>query len=69
MVRTFLPLPVAITDVAEIMQTALLAMALFALGAAVQLVPLLRTGWRALLVALMSWTLIATLAWVAVQIG
>ena len=69
MVRTFLPIPVALTDVADIVQTVLLAMALFALGAAVQLVPLLRTGWRALLVALMSWTLIATLAWVAVQIG
>ena len=69
MLSTFLPLPVALTDVAGVIQTVVLAMALFALGAAVQLAPLLRTGWRALLVALMSWTLIATLAWVAVQIG
>jgi len=69
LVRTLLPLPVALTDGADTIQTVLLAMALFALGAAVQLGQLLRTGWRALLVALLSWTLIATLAWVAVQLG
>jgi len=69
LVRTLVPLPVALIDGADTMQTVLLAMALFALGAAVQLSQLLRTGWRALLVALLSWTLIATLAWVAVQLG
>jgi uncharacterized membrane protein YadS len=67
--RTLLPLPDALTDGADVLQTALLAMALFALGSAVQLGQLLRTGWRALLVALLSWTLIATLAWIAVQLG
>lgn len=39
------------------------------LGAAVRLGPLLRTGWRALLVALLSWALVATLAWAAVQVA
>lgn len=69
LIRTAIPLPITITDGADIIQTALLAMALFGLGTAVRLGPLLRTGWRALLVALLSWTLIAALAWVAVQLG
>jgi uncharacterized integral membrane protein (TIGR00698 family) len=69
LIRTFVPLPSAITEGADALQTALLAMALFGLGTAVRLGLLLRTGWRALLVALLSWTLIATLAWAAVQLG
>lgn len=69
LMRTFVPLSSGVVDGADTLQTALLAMALFALGAAVQLGPLLRTGWRALIVALLSWGLIATLAWGAVQLG
>ena len=69
LLRTLLPLPVALTDGADTIQTALLAMALFGLGTAVHLGQLVRTGWRALSVALLSWTLIAALAWVAVQLG
>lgn len=69
LIRTFLPLPSALTSGADTVQTALLAMALFGLGTAVRLGSLLRTGWRALLVALLSWTLIAALAWGAVQLG
>ncbi|MDJ0349936.1 putative sulfate exporter family transporter [Cryobacterium sp. PH29-G1] len=69
LVRTLVPLPIAVTDGADTVQTVLLAMALFALGTAVRLGPLVRTGWRALLVALLSWTLIASLAWGAVQLG
>ncbi len=69
LLRTLLPLPVALTDGADTVQTALLAMALFALGTAVQLGPLVRTGWRALSVAVLSWSLIAALAWAAVQLG
>lgn len=69
LVRTFVPLPEAVTDTADIIQTALLAMALFGLGTAVRLGQLVQTGWRALLVALLSWTLIAALGWGAVQLG
>jgi len=69
LVRTFVPLPVAVTAGADTVQTAFLAMALFGLGTRVRLGRLVRTGWRALLVAMLSWTLIAALAWVAVQIA
>lgn len=69
LVRTFLPLPVAVTSGADTLQTAFLAMALFGLGTTVRLGRLVRTGGRALLVGLLSWALIATLAWAAVQIG
>lgn len=67
LVRTALPLPDTLLDSADTAQTALLAMALFGLGAAVRLGELLRTGGRALAVGLLSWTLIAALAFGAVQ--
>lgn len=69
LLRSFTEIPDAVLGAADTVQTALLAMALFGLGAAVRLGPLLRTGWRALLVALLSWALVATLAWGAVQLG
>lgn len=69
LLRTFTEIPDAVLVAADTVQTALLAMALFGLGAAVRLGPLLRTGWRALLVALLSWALVAVLAWGAVQLG
>ena len=69
LVRTLVPLPVAVLETADLLQTALLAMALFALGAAVNLGTLLRTGGRALAVGLLSWTLIAALAFGAVQLS
>lgn len=69
LVRSFVPLPGALLAGADTVQTALLAMALFALGASVRLGPLLRTGWRALVVGLLSWTLIAALALAAVQLA
>ncbi|HEY9497448.1 MAG TPA: putative sulfate exporter family transporter, partial [Terrimesophilobacter sp.] len=65
--RTFVPLPGGVLDVADIAQTALLGMALFGLGTAVRLKTLVRTGWRALIVALLSWFTIAALAYGAVQ--
>jgi uncharacterized integral membrane protein (TIGR00698 family) len=68
LVRTFLPLPPVVLDAADTLQTALLAMALFGLGAAVRLVTLVRTGWRALAVGLLSWAIIAVLALGAVQL-
>ena len=63
------PLPAPVLSAADTAQTALLAMALFGLGSAVRLVTLLRTGWRALLVGLLSWALVAALAFGAVQLG
>ena len=69
LVRTLVPLPDVMLDAADLLQTAFLAMALFALGAAVNLGTLLRTGGRALSVGLLSWTLIAALAFGAVQLS
>ena len=68
LVRTFVPLPEAVVDGADALQTYLLATALFGLGAAVNVAALVRTGGRALAVGLLSWTLIATLAFAAVQL-
>lgn len=67
-VRTLVPLPPMVLAGADAVQTAVLAMALFALGASVRFIPLLRTGWKALLVGLLSWILIAALAYAAVQV-
>lgn len=69
LVRTVVPLPEQVLVGADLVQTALLAMALFALGAAVNLGTLLRTGGRALAVGLLSWALIAALAFGAVQLS
>jgi uncharacterized integral membrane protein (TIGR00698 family) len=69
LVRTLIPLPGSVLDYADLVQTALLAMALFALGAAVNLTTLLRAGGRALAVGLLSWTLIAALAFGAVHLS
>jgi uncharacterized integral membrane protein (TIGR00698 family) len=69
LVRTLVPLPELVLDIAEVAQTAFLAMALFALGSAVKLGVLMRTGGRALAVGLLSWALIAVLALGAVAIS
>ncbi|MGY4857551.1 YeiH family protein [Cryobacterium sp. AP23] len=69
LVRTLVPLPDAVLDAADLVQTILLAMALFGLGTAVRLGSLLRTGGRALGVGLASWLLIAVLALGAVLIS
>ncbi|TFD91434.1 YeiH family protein [Cryobacterium serini] len=69
LVRTLIPLPVPVLDAAEVLQTGLLAMALFALGTAVNLSTLLRTGGRPLAVGLLSWVLIAALALGAVHLS
>lgn len=66
LVRTFLPVPDVVLAAADGVQTILLAMALFALGAGVNLRRLLTTGWRALAVGLLAWLLIAVLALLAV---
>ncbi len=69
LVRSFVPLPAFVLAGAETAQTAVLAMALFGLGSAVRLGTLVRTGWRALVVGLLSWALIAALAFGAVQLA
>ncbi|RNE63741.1 YeiH family protein [Cryobacterium tepidiphilum] len=69
LVRTLVPLSEPVLQAADVVQTALLAMALFGLGSAVRLATLVRTGWRALVVGLLSWALIAMLALGAVQLS
>ena len=69
LVRTFIPLPPAVLNGADTLQTILLAMALFGLGSAVRLRTLVGTGWRALIVGLLSWVLIAALALGAVELS
>jgi uncharacterized integral membrane protein (TIGR00698 family) len=68
LVRTVVPLPDGVLDVADIVQTALLATALFALGTGIRLRELARTGWKALVVGLGSWIFIAVLSVVAVWV-
>lgn len=69
LVKTFVPLPLPILNDADTVQTCLLAMALFGLGSAVRLRTLIGTGWRALVVGLLSWVLIAALGIGAVYIS
>ncbi|AZI58233.1 putative sulfate exporter family transporter [Nakamurella antarctica] len=69
LIRTFIPLPELALHIADAVQTALLAMALFGLGTAVRLKQLVTTGWRALAVGMLSWLLIAVLALGAVALG
>ena len=69
LVRTLFSLPEPVLDAAEVLQTGLLAMALFALGTAVNLATLMRTGGRPLAVGLLSWVLIAALALGAVHLS
>lgn len=69
LLRSFLPIPGPALEAANVVQTALLAMALFALGTGVRLRRLLRTGWRAVVVGLASWVLIAGLALLAVRLS
>ncbi|MBM7831460.1 putative integral membrane protein (TIGR00698 family) [Agromyces cerinus] len=69
LLNTFVPLPEWLLSGADTLQTALLAMALFALGASIRLGELASTGWRALVVGLTSWVLVAGLAYGAVLLG
>lgn len=67
--NTVVPLPEWVLVAADQLQTALLATALFALGASIRLAELVSTGWRSLVVGLTSWALIAALAYGAVLLG
>jgi uncharacterized membrane protein YadS len=68
LVRTFIPLTPELPAVADVVQTALLATALFALGTGIRFTELARTGWKALIVGLGSWVFIAALSVVAVWV-
>ena len=68
LVRTLVPLPEEVLEVADVLQTALLATALFALGTGIRFAELARTGWKALIVGLGSWVFIAALSVVAVWV-
>ncbi len=58
LVRSFVPLPDAVLSVADIVQSALLACALFGIGASLRLERLARSGARALGAGLVSWAAI-----------
>ncbi|WP_291037025.1 putative sulfate exporter family transporter [Herbiconiux sp.] len=57
-----------ILETADVLQTALFGLALFALGTGIRFAQLARTGWRALVVGLASWALIAVLSLAAVEL-
>ncbi len=71
--RTFLPLPADFLAAVSDVQFVALGMALFALGAAIRVGTLVRTGSRALAVAGLSWFAVAALAlgavWIATESG
>ncbi len=68
LLNSFVFVPERMLAIADQVQTVVLAAALFALGTSVRVVPLLRTGWRALIVGLVSWALVAGLALALVRI-
>jgi uncharacterized integral membrane protein (TIGR00698 family) len=69
LIRTFVPLPDVVLEVANILQSALLAAALFAIGASLRLEQLARSGVRALGAGLVSWIVLLGLGlgivWIA----
>ncbi|MCS5499382.1 putative sulfate exporter family transporter [Cnuibacter physcomitrellae] len=66
LLRTLVPLPDAVLTGADVLQNALLAAALFGLGTSIRFARLARTGWRALIVGLASWALVALISLAAV---
>ena len=62
LVRTLLPVPDLVLDVVAYAQSALLAAALFAIGASLRLEQLVRSGGRALAAGAISWAIIVGLA-------
>lgn len=62
LIRSFIPLPDVLLIVADILQSALLACALFGIGASLRIEQLARSGARSLAVGLISWVVILGLA-------
>ncbi len=69
LIRSFVPLPDAVLAVADILQSALLAAALFGIGASLRLEQLARSGLRALAAGLVSWVVILGLALLVVYVS
>jgi uncharacterized integral membrane protein (TIGR00698 family) len=71
LVRTFVPLPDVVLAIASILQSILLAMALYGIGASLRLEQLARSGVRALGAGLVSWVVLLGLGlgivWIAGQ--
>lgn len=69
LIRTFLPVPDVVLTIADLVQSALLAMALFGIGASLRLEQLAKSGLRALGVGLVSWIVLLGLGlgivWIA----
>ncbi|HEX4057561.1 MAG TPA: putative sulfate exporter family transporter [Galbitalea sp.] len=69
LVRTFVPLPEIVVEDAAILQSILLAMALFGIGASLRLEKLVRSGARGLAAGLTSWIVLLGLGlgivWIA----
>lgn len=68
LLNSVVALPEVVLETASSVQSVVLAAALFALGTGVRVGELVRTGWRALVVGLASWTLIAALAYIAISV-
>jgi uncharacterized integral membrane protein (TIGR00698 family) len=68
LVRSFLPVTDTVLEIADIVQSVLIAMALFAIGASLRLETLLRSGWRAAAAGLSAWTVILALSLGFVQL-
>ncbi|MCY7325870.1 MAG: putative sulfate exporter family transporter [Microbacteriaceae bacterium] len=68
LLNSVVSLPEPVLAGADAAQTVLLAAALFALGTSVRIHSLIRTGWRALIVGLASWMLIAVLAYALIRL-
>ena len=62
LVRSFVPVPDALLNAADVLQTILIAMALFAIGASLRLETLARSGVRSLAAGLVAWIVILALA-------
>ena len=69
LLRTFVPLPAVLLNSADIVQTVVLAMALFGLGVAIRLEKLVGSGLRSMVVGVLSWAAIAGMALVAVHLS
>ncbi len=69
LVRTFVPLPDAVLAAADILQSALLASALFGIGASLRLEKLARSGPRAIAAGLVAWIVILGMALVVVAVS
>jgi uncharacterized integral membrane protein (TIGR00698 family) len=69
LLRTFVPLPAPVLDVADFVQTVMLSMALFGLGSVIRLEKLVGSGLRSIVVGVLSWAAIAGMALVAVHVS